>query len=368
MADYDESNVPVTLNRGRFSAIALLFGAVIAAVLTTVWALSRFYDLSQQPEAARSEFLGIAAMLGAGWALSLLLWGLGELLQRVEDILEATVSDTGQAPSAGRLGIGGVDHQIRLLEELLRSTRDLRDIGLLNEEDRAARRKVEAESLVRKLGHDIPTLLREHKWQEARQRLNAARYRFPSEAAWEPLDKQLEDARAQFETHDLELATREVDDLVTLGAWDRAAEVVQDLRQRHPESDQVAQLARRVAAGREKAVAENRAKLMAQAQAATDRHDWGGALKLVEQIIEAYPNSPEAIELQLQIPTLRANVEVQRRQQMEARIRDLIAQQRLAAALEVANELIERYPDSPQAKVLREQLPRLEQRAQESKT
>ena len=63
----------------------------------------------------------------------------------------------------------------------------------------------------------------------------------------------MEAARAKFEEHDIETATREINDLTALAAWDRAADVIEHLRRRHPDSERVAELARKVSAGQDKA-------------------------------------------------------------------------------------------------------------------
>jgi hypothetical protein len=192
--------------------------------------------------------------------------------------------------------------------------------------------------------------------------VDRARRRFPALPNWRGLAEQVEQARALFEAHDLLMASREVDDLAALGAWDRAGEVFRNLRQRHPVSEPVAELGRRVTLGQERATAEERARLMSQAQDATNKREWSRALTLVEGLLARFPGSPEAAELRQQVPILRANVEIHTRQEMEGHIRELIKQQRLTEALRVADELIGKYPDSPQAAALREQLPRLRQR------
>ena len=61
------------------------------------------------------------------------------------------------------------------------------------------------------------------------------------------------------------------------------------------------------------------------------------------------------------------NAEIQTRQQMESEFREQMKQRQFASALRLANELMERYPKSPQADVLRSQLPRLEKLAAEQK-
>ena len=102
---------------------------------------------------------------------------------------------------------------------------------------------------------------------------------------------------------------------------------------------------------------------MAQAQGASNDREWKAALAAATSLIQRYPKSPEAQALRMQLPTLRENAEIQTRQQMETQIRDLIKEHRFDDALRVAHELLDQYPDSPQAGVLRDQLPRLEEKA-----
>jgi outer membrane protein assembly factor BamD (BamD/ComL family) len=368
-------SAPEKLNRGRFAAAALAVGGGLLAVVATIWTLARFWELSRQPQPPTlSEFLATAALLLAGWGLGLLLWGAAEILHQLADLLEALRSHApasvsgmaGDVTLRSRPADARSDPQAQMLEELVHLTRELRDIELLSGPERAARLKHESDELVRQLETDIPALLREHNLQEAQQRLQRARQRFPALPHWHALADQIEQARAKFETHDLDLASREVEDLAALGAWDRAVDIVRTLRQRHPDSEQVAELTRRVAIGRERAAAEERARLMSQAQVATDRREWGDALRLVETLLTRFPGSAEAQELRLQIPTLKANVEIQKRHEMENEIRELVKAQQFARALHIAHDLVDRYPDSPQAHALRDQIPRLELKAAET--
>ncbi len=369
MAELQET-APVGVSRGRLAAAAMVVGGGLLAVVATVWTLARFWELSIQakPPPSVSDFVTAAGLLLAGWGFSVLLWGAAEILRGLELVQEKLEASISAAPLGARLRAADVqgDQQAHWLEELVHLTRELRDIELLSEPERAARLQHEAEELVRQLEHEIPALLREHNLPEAQQRLQRARRRFPSLGHWDALARQIEQARAKFETHDLEFAAREVDDLAALGAWDRAVDVVRTLRQHHPASEKVAELTRRVAVARDKATAEERARLMSQAQDATNRRQWGQALRLVETVVARFPGSAEAHELRTQLPTLRANAEIQKRQELEAQIRTLLKEHRFSDALRIANELIEQYPGSPQAHALREQiLPRLEQRAAE---
>jgi len=212
------------------------------------------------------------------------------------------------------------------------------------------------------LQREVPLLLQEHNWIEARRRVQQARERFPHLKEWDRLEKQIEQMRAQVETRDIEDAERQIKDLTSLGAWDRVAEVVKALLERHPDSAKANELARRLRDQRHKAEAEQRARLMAQAQEATNKREWKAALAAANALIQRFPQSPEAQALRLQLPTLQENAEIQTRKQIENEISELIKQRRFEEALRLTHDLINQYPDSPQATKAREMLPKLEEK------
>ncbi len=367
MAENEDQYVAARLNWGRVAAAAMGVGALLLACITAVWAVARVHDLTQSTPVSLTDCVGAAALLLAACGLSLLLWGGAELLRRLADVLEwlpeSAAASAGGTSSSARAADVAHERQLRLLEELVYLTREVRDIELLSESERATRLKVEVHELVQQLERDVPALLREHNVEEAHRRVQRARRRFPALPNWDALDLQIEQTRAKFEAHDLSVATREVDDLIALDAWDRATSVTRELQRRYPTAEKVAGLVRRVASGRDKATADERAHLMAQAQEASDRREWTEALTLVKTVLQRFPESAEAHELRDQLPILQSNAEIAARQEMETAIRDLIKEQRYREALRVADQLLERYPNSPQAAVLRDQLPRLRQKA-----
>jgi len=352
----------------RMVVLAMGTVAVLLALTALVAAVAGFFWLGETGPPTNVVWpvaAGLVLGLLSAWTGSLLLVGGALLLSRVDELLDLSRSSSrgSSGGSAGWTATG----EMSLLEQILQNTRDLRDIALLSEHERTLRVQVERAALLEQLEREVPALLREHEWQEARRRVEQARLRFPSFSAWDVLAEQVEEARAKFEQHEVETATREINDLATLGAWDRAAAVAYDLQRRHPRSEQVAALVRRVEAGLNKAGAEERARLMARAQEATNRRDWNEALQLVEQIIGRFPTSAEAHDLRLQLPTLRMNAEIQTRQRLEAEIREYVRREQFDDALRLAREVMTRYPGSPQAAALREQLPRLEQRAAQAR-
>ncbi len=359
------------LDRTWLLAGTLITGGVLAAGAAIVWGLARVLWLARVQPFPFTDFLGAIALMFAGAALGLLLWGSGEVLRKLDGLLEGLKSlpaapnlESGMVRGARpEVPVRGIEELRAAFEELVLLTREVRDISLLPEDQRAERLAVQGRAAMQSLQQEIPALLQDHQWVEARRRIQIARERFPHLPEWDELEKQIEQVRANVETRDVEGAARQVEDLTALGALDRAMSVVRELLDRHPNSAKAQELARRVSLQRAKADAEARARLMAQTQEAANQREWNRALGLANEMLRRFPRSVEAEALRQQLPLLTENAEIQTRQQMEAEYRELVKQHRYESALQLAQELVARYPSSPQAEALRGQIDKLEARA-----
>ncbi|TWT44286.1 hypothetical protein RAS1_06960 [Phycisphaerae bacterium RAS1] len=340
----------------RLATGSLRVAAGLLMVVVVVWAGVRLAEISGSTSGRAAAFLATCAWLIAALGGAAALWALGAAMSALGDLVETTPPADAEAPTAqGDSEYGQTD-----MREVVALLREVRDISLLTERQRGSRAEALTRETLRRLHEDVPALLREHRWEDARQRVRSARMRFPGVPDWDELESQIESARSQVEARDLELATRDVENLLAIGAAERARDVVRDLLNRHPMSPALADLARRVQLSED---SRGAARLMAEAQLAADRRDWVEALSLANALIRRYPQAPEADALRDQLATLRDNAEIQTRKRMETDIRELTRAQRFGEALHLARGLIERYPNSPQAAALRQQLPRLEQRA-----
>jgi outer membrane protein assembly factor BamD (BamD/ComL family) len=367
MADYDDFDERAGQSRSRWIEAWLELGGWVVIGITLVWGIAALVQITQGEQVtARVVLATLVKMLGGMWA-GVALWGLGVALRRLGVIQRASEQSavshrelsSGRPRPAADSALGSSDE----LDELVVLLREVRDISLLNEEQRSLRLQAQGKAALSHLQREVPVLLREHNWIEARNRVQEARERFPSFSEWDALEQQIERMRAQVEARDIEAAERQIDDLSSLGAWDRVTEVMHELVERHPDAPRVHDLAQRLRAQRNTAEAEQRARLMAQAQEASNNRDWKAALSAAASLIQRYPKSPEAQALRMQLPTLQENAEIQTRQHMETQIRDLIKEHRFDEALHIAHELLDQYPESPQASVLRDQLPRLQEKA-----
>lgn len=378
MADYVDSDERSGARRARMIATVLWCAGWVGLVTTLVWGFGSVLQLGRGGDAPATQgaasdagaaaLLTILALMIAGLCGSAMLMGAGELLRQVDGFLsmyEERVADARVQSLAGpeRASSPTTGMASHTLDELVVLLREVRDISLLNETQRGQRLAAQSRAVEEILEREVPVLLREHNWIEARNRVQEARARFPGNAAWDKFERQIEHMRTQVEEHDIEAAQRQISDLTSLGAWDRVAEVVNELVQRHPDSMKVIELSQSIRASKNKAEAEQRARLMAQAQEATNKRDWTTALQSAVALTQRFPKSPEAQALRMQLPVLRENAEIQTRQRMEAEIREHFRQHRYADALRLAQDVIEQYPGSPQAEALREQLPKLQEKA-----
>lgn len=376
MQDYEEDRQPAGVSQARLIASLLEAGGVALFLATAIWTVTQFWRIGQsagefsalstQPAgnpsaAAALDPLTAVAGLVLGFCGGLMLLGLAQVVRRL-DALPGALSGSRREPDFSPPGPVRPYFDETKLDAMVSMLRELRDISLLNDSQRAKRLETQGQALATDLEREVPALLREHRWREARRRIRDARERFPTSAQFEALERQIETMRAQVEAHDIDSAERQVNDLAALQAWERAADVVRELLARHPDSAKANALALRVRQQYDKTQAEQRARLMAQAQEAVRARNWQAALQTANTIIQRYPRSPEAEALRLQVPTLEENVEIQARQRTEARIRELVKQGRFDVALQMSHELIDRYPNSPQAEVLRKQLDKLHQR------
>ncbi|MBI5864350.1 MAG: hypothetical protein HZB38_07570 [Planctomycetes bacterium] len=368
MADLPDLPKRFEPESSRAIAQVLTVAAGIGAIAVAFGLAASVWSLVQQPSESANvtEFLVRIALLVIGLVFCALVWGVSELLRHVETSVrnDATMlANTSVAAAMRQTPAAASADSADSLNELVVLLREVRDISLLNDSQRTKRLEAQSRAAVEVLLREVPVLLREHNWIEARNRVQEARERFPSVPDWDAMERQIEQMRSQVEQHDLEAAERQIADLTNLAAWDRVAEVVKELLQRHPGSAKAIELAQRVRASRNKIEVEQRSRLMAQAQDATRQRDWKSAYALALQVIERYPKSPDAQALRLQLPTLRENAEIQARQRLESEIRDLVREHRYGEAIRMAGDVIQQYPNSPQAEVLREQLPKLQERA-----
>lgn len=244
--------------------------------------------------------------------------------------------------------------------EIVQALKDIRDYTLLSDEQRREKKAHYDEEQWRQGRELMQSALAAHDFSAARRVAEDLARRFSSRAEATALPGEVETARERFESSDVVMATKQVNDLINISAWQRARDVAQQLQQRHPDSNEARQLLLRIEREHNLAQGEQQRRMAAEVQRYVSRRRWEEALAAAKTFIERFPQSADTEALRLQLPTLEANAEIEVRQQLEAKIMDLARHGRYIQAADLARQVIAQFPGSPQAEALRSQLARLE--------
>jgi tetratricopeptide (TPR) repeat protein len=209
----------------------------------------------------------------------------------------------------------------------------------------------------------VQSLTAKGDFAQAAEVAASAQRKYPNETWTEELAVEVERAREQHETEDVNSYTKQVDDLISISAWERARQLVQQLIDRHPDAAEARQLMLRVEKQHRAFQVDQMRRMNAEIQRYANERKWEEALTAARTFLVRFPHSEDAETLRMQVPTLEANAQIEVRQRLEAEIMECAKQGRYIEAAQLARKIIEQYPDSPQAEVLRSQLTRLEELA-----
>lgn len=248
-------------------------------------------------------------------------------------------------------------------QELVSLLQQMRDNSLLTDEERVIKREQSENAEFEQATELLKSLTREGDFVRARQVVETFKARYPASQRADQLIRETEVHRERYESQDVKTITRQVEDLMSISAWPRARQVVQQLVERHRDSAEARQLLLRVEKDHATFQAEQRRRMYAEVQRFVTNRQWEEAVVAAKTFVERFPGCSESEALLMQIPTLSSNAEIEVRQELEARIMDYARHGRYIEAVELGRRLMEKFPGSPQAEALRVQLPRLEELA-----
>lgn len=376
--EYKPIRVPVYVKPGAIDVIAFVV-LVVFTIVGVARAVSATTDLTTIGFAEIMEFclwfgvgLSVSGLLASCAVLVRLGTDVREGFARLERFQYETRSEAPRAVDASSAGAAGPSADTETTagtggaaqwQEMLILLRDLRDNALLSEEERREKKERVAADEILQTRSTVRSLLAADDFTQARDLADALARKYPREDAASALVDEIENSREKRAASAIRDCVKQVADLISISAWDRARELAEQLRQRHPDAEAAAQLLDQIERDHLVFQAEQRQRMYAEVQRFTTRKRWNEALAAARTFMERFPNCQETELLQLELPTLETNAEIARRQELESEIMELAKHGRYIEAAELARRVIERYPDSPQAEVLRTQLGRLEQLA-----
>lgn len=248
--------------------------------------------------------------------------------------------------------------------ELLGVLEDIRDTTLLTNEQRVEKRHRVVEEEFEHATEKIRERTVQGEFATARELAEQIARKYPEDERSKSLLSQVELARERHESEDVASCKQQISDLINISAWGRAREMAEQLRERHPDSAEARQLLLRVEKEHRQFQDDQRRRMYAEVQRFVTRRRWEEALTAAHTFLQRFPNCEESDALQMQLPTLKTNAEIEVRQRLEGQIMEYARQGRYIEAVDLARKVIRDFPQSPQAQVLREQLGRLEELAE----
>jgi len=252
-----------------------------------------------------------------------------------------------------------------LMSEDIALLRDINENLLLDETGR--KRKIEflAEQERKRVFAEADDLIKNKDWARARSLMSRLSDKYPDNPIIQERIAAMETLRKSAFADELLHTRKLVHDLIAISAWERATLMADMLMERHPDMTAAKELAAHVCNERVRFREEQIKRMHADIERSISKKRWNDALQVSQQLIEKYPESIEAEALRMQMSTMQTNAEIEKRQELEEQIKDLVKRHNFIQAVELARYVIEQYPASPQANALRSQIDKLEELARQ---
>jgi hypothetical protein len=269
----------------------------------------------------------------------------------------------GPASSAAAAAAAGIDPA--LLARIMAELEDLREITLMSDAQRQLRLSQHLEAKRRLALDRVFLSFRTGQWAVADEILTQLEVQYPSETPVKQARSEFFRLRTLAEPDALFQTEQRVRELVHINSWDRAITLASEFVANFPSNEDGRNLLAEARREHDAARDTEYQRRYEQVQSNIHRRLWRAALSDAERLLEEFSDHPRAGRLQNQLRTLRENAEIEERQEHEMRIQLLLEQRRFADAVREAEEILRRFPDSPQAEALIERLPQLRQLAAE---
>ncbi len=246
-----------------------------------------------------------------------------------------------------------------VFRQMLDLLEQLRDLGMMTEPQRqqwANQVRIERQSrLTEALHHHIA----QRQWPEAGQVLQEMRRTFPGERRVEELAAELTAARHQQFEAELAEAEERLQQLLGIHAWDQIEPLAATLARRYPDEPRVRDLLEMLRQQHAAWRGDELRRLRAEFKEAARARRWSQACAAAQQILDRFPYAKTAKKIRQEIVILRENADAEQRQELEAQFKELLQRQRRAEALEIAERIVEMFPRSKSAAELNKMVPKL---------
>jgi len=237
---------------------------------------------------------------------------------------------------------------------------EIREFTLMTDRERQERLHKVVEQRKRQLANEVMELIGKQEWARAENLVTMLETHFPSDPYTTGCRRDLNIARGAAEYDAVIETRRRVEGLVVMESYDLALTTATRLVENFPANSEARALLQRITREREIHIDANGQKLFEDIRAEIDRRDWQEALILANRMISKFPHHVRTMQIRDQLDTIQDNAEIQERQEIEVQIEELVRSNRYAEAIGLGEDVVRRFPFSPQAQTLQGAvLPRL---------
>ena len=245
------------------------------------------------------------------------------------------------------------------MREIIALLQEIRELSLLSDAQRQQRlsnvRKRRRDSVVA----EINSLMNQGEWSAVEKAVASFDQEFPGDVESAALHNRLLSQRRDAEGRELTELRERVEDFMALSSWEQALTTVAKYVENHPQNDEGRVLLTRVQREHENWLENTANRLYEEIKTDIEHRHWRRAMDNARKLLERSPGHRRSKTIRAQFNLIRENAEIEERQEQERTIQELVRNKRFAEAIELAEDLLERYPTSPQAGTLQQLLPKM---------
>jgi hypothetical protein len=375
----------------RLVAIILVAGGVILGILDAYGAARMPVEADVSVASRLPALTGAVAMVLGLVGLGVLLYALAELLepkpveeqskapskeiaelgmslQRLEAAVQRLSDQHREAANSGpaHLGEMGVADTMdgtslsspEQVHQIMTLLTEIRELALMSDSQRQ-QKLVDAQQHRRNfLVAETQRLVELRDWSGAETAMQNLQAEFP-DADLSDLKDRMASGKQSVESGAMERLRERVEDLMAVWAWDQAYAEVARFVENYPDHPEGRELLDRVMTERENYTESTANRLFEEIRTDIDRRMWRRAMTNAVKLLECAPGHRKSVAIRGQLKTIRENAEIEERQEQERRIQDLVRNKQFFEAIDLAEDLLQRFPNSPQAESLQKLLPKM---------
>jgi outer membrane protein assembly factor BamD (BamD/ComL family) len=378
----------------RFVAVMVLFLSITASGLQVLAGLSTYEHPDILPPVPMATlFIPPILSLIAGIALSTLLEGIARLvtfqpaerqdntaaqvnlmmtIAELQSTLPALIAEairrgmdkpqSGESPASTTVDPDIQQH----LERMVKLLEEMKELSMLDDSQRKNKRQLIAQRRKMSRLEEVAALLQQGSWAQADAHLCLLESLHPGDADVLACRNQLDDARTMDQANEWEQLTGQVDDLLALSQYSQAIDCTNRFLQSHPAHSEAPQLIDRIREEQRRHIENTATRLYEEIKASVENRQWRTALDGIQKFLDRFPEHGRADKIRRQIRVIQKNAEIEERHENEDRLKELINARRFGEAADLSEDLLARFPNSPQAAYLSDLLPKLREKSIET--